>query len=128
MLLFCEISLVHHCENRNSLKNCSFHFLFALISLGTTREAFWLVGRKFRRFLGIEVRLIVKFRVFFAVGFCSKRNYNSLKNDSFLLILSRIGCLKQKEALRLIAALQRCLRLKKVSLSVHFPPVFRRSV
>jgi len=61
---------------------------------------------------------------FFAISFCSKRNCNSLKNASFLLILSCIGCLKQKEALWLIAALQRCLQLKKVSLSVHFPPFF----
>ena len=105
LLLFCEISLVHCCENQNSLKNCSFHFLSASISLGTTREASWLVGRKLWRFLGIEVHLIVKFRGFFCRRFLFKKKLQLTQKCFFFLILLRIGCLQQKEALWLIAAL-----------------------
>jgi len=42
----------HHHKNWNSLKNCSFISFSVMISSGTTREAFWLSGRKLRRFFG----------------------------------------------------------------------------
>jgi len=66
---FVKFHWCHPHTNRNSLKNCSFHFPFVSISSGTTREAFWLSGRKLRSFFGTEVCLIVEFKGIFLPSF-----------------------------------------------------------